>query len=161
MIHEFDSDLARGKRWERELDEFFVREYGYQIRPATKEEEHRGIDRWFKNAKENFSVEYKGDERAGTTGNAFPETGHLGPDYAKRGWVYYTEASWIVYYIVGQGKAYILRPATLRKVIDEWIAAYQVKVARNKHYWTYGVVVPLSVFERQAELTLDIQRAAA
>jgi len=160
VIHDFDEKHRQGLAWERELDAYFRREFGYTITATTGEEQRRGVDRWFEKDNERFSVEYKGDERAATTGNGFVETGHLGPTYAKGGWVYTTEATWIAYYIVSNRTVYWMCPDALRKAIDHWIAVYGVKAAPNKNYWTYGVAVPLPVFEMFAELTLQIRKAA-
>lgn len=161
MIHDYNQSRERGERHERVLDEHY-RLMGAEIVRASTEEQKVGVDRWFTWEGKRFSVDYKADEKARKTGNAFLELGDLGRYAARQGCVYRTKADWIVYYIVHTGAIYWFRPTDLTTLVDEeWVAAYGVKAAPNKHYWTIGVAVPLVAFEAAAHKKDNVNRAAA
>jgi len=91
MTYTFDAQKARGDAGESFLDQVFAT--GYEIRPATRAEQRRGIDRIFTRRKTGWrlAVEYKIDYKAAHTGNAFVET--VSVDTAgKAGWAYSSAA---------------------------------------------------------------------
>jgi len=74
MTYTFDAQKARGDAGEAFLDQVFAADY--EIRPATRAEQRRGIDRIFvhRQTGRRLAVEYKTDYKAAHTGNAFVET---------------------------------------------------------------------------------------
>lgn len=145
-----------GKRGEAFLDHFFERRYEIQF--ASEAEQKREIDRWFTNRKNNhrFSVEYKTDDKAGKTGNAFIEL-ESNHERGTRGWAHMSEAEYLIYYIPTPETIYIVRFTELRKHLPKWEATYvrrTVPNQTNRAYATIGIAVPLHEFERCAALVI-------
>jgi hypothetical protein len=144
----FHTQQAQGEAGEAVLDRFFSR--WYRIIPASAQHQRRGIDRVFVAGTRRIAVEYKSDSTAARTGNAFVET--VSVDTAgKPGWVYTSQADFLVYFIPPDDLVYVLRPATLRKALPGWLRRYPVRAIPNAGYHTHGVLVPLDEFERLAQ----------
>lgn len=146
--------LRKGEAAEQYLDSFFL--HRFAVRPATPDEQRQGIDRGFKRLSDGkeFKVEYKADETAAKTGNAFVET--MSVDTAnKPGWALTCQADFILYYIVGTGRVYILRPKDIQERLEQW-AQYPERHIPNGTYHTIGLLVPLDEFERAAVRIVDL-----
>ncbi len=151
-VHLFSDSLKRGADGEDVLDKYFSDVYEYKIKKSSFADERRGIDRWFgrENTSLNIPVQYKTDDAASKTGNAFIETVSVGENMIQKGWVYSCEAQLLVYFVPGLKKAILLNPKNLRGAVDDWLAKYRVRPARNKDYWTYGILVPLAEIEKES-----------
>lgn len=146
----FQEQLAIGEKGEAFLDAHFSERY--DITPATRDEQRKGIDRHFvgKVSGAHLKVEYKTDAMARKTHNAFVEVTSV--DKAqKSGWAYTSQADYLVYYIPGDEMVYILRFTTLRQHMPSWAAKYPMRSALNEGYKTWGLLVPLVEFERIAD----------
>ena len=155
MVYDFDEQKAKGNAGEQFLDRWFGAEY--DIRPATRHGQRRGIDRVFSHRQtgRRLAVEYKTDYKAAQTGNAFVET--VSVDTAgKPGWAHSSKADYLVYYVPGDGLIYVLALETLRRQLPRWVRQYSLRSAQNEGYATHGVLVPLAEFERYAEAVISV-----
>lgn len=153
MAYQFDAQHADGLAGEAFLDALFSR--WYRIRPATAAQQRRGIDRWFRTATRRLAVEYKTDHTAARTGNAFVETVSVDTTH-KPGWIYTSQADYLVYYIPPDGLVYVLRFAVLRRELARWVALYPVRRIPNEGYHTHGLLVALWEFEAHSEAILSV-----
>lgn len=152
--YQFDEQLQKGEEYERQIDALFAP--GWIITPATPDEQRRGIDRHFTSRETGWqcTVEYKGDNRARDTDNAFIEITSV-DTRDKPGWAYTSEATYLFYYLPG----FILYAITLRKLrrrLPEWIEKYPQGKAWNNGYRTIGVLVPLAELERHARVKINL-----
>ncbi len=135
--------LSKGEEAELLLDNHFSDRF--LIQPATREQQRQGIDRIFtlRTTHKSYPIEYKTDWTAGRTGNAFIET--VSVDTMNiLGWVYTSQAEWLLYYVPAREVIYILRFSALRERIEHWIEEYgPEKAIPNDGYFTRGIVVPL------------------
>lgn len=159
--YDFDTQLRRGQNGEAELDAWFGRTF--VIRPATREEQRQGIDRWFTDRRsgERLSVEYKTDWTASRTGNVFVET--VSVDTAgKPGWAVSSRAEWLVYFLPDDGLAYVIPFADLRRALPRFERDYPTRRIANRGYHTVGLLVPQDEFERlSGERTVQLPRESA
>jgi hypothetical protein len=142
-VYDFDQQMQQGDEGASFLDAFFAGK-GYAIRPATRDEQRRGVDRIFTNPKtgDDSKVEYKTDRAAARTGNAFIET--VSVDSAgKMGWALTSEADILVYYVPPDGLIYVVPFRALRWEMPRWLREYPPRRAQNHGYATHGIVVPL------------------
>ena len=148
--YDFRTQLAIGERYELQLDAFFG-QWAVDIRPATAEEQRRGIDRVFTSRATGAvdTMEYKADDKAGRTGNAFIETISVDTT-GKPGWAVASQADYLVYLVTDPETIYLVRMRRLRTALPRWQAKYPTKVAQNIGYCTYGVLVPLHELEQIA-----------
>lgn len=147
-IYDMRQQLQQGEAAERFIDSMFCEEF--EIRPASRDEQRQGIDRIYKRRKDGreLKIEYKADKTAASTNNAFVET--VSVDTAgKPGWAYSCQADYILYYIVGVGPLYVLRPRDIRDKLEEW-SKYPSRQISNGTYKTHGILVPLEEFEELA-----------
>ncbi len=155
MTYTFNAQKARGDAGELFLDRWFATDY--EVRPATRQEQRQGIDRFFihRQTGKRLAVEYKTDYRAVETGNAFVET--ISVDTAgKAGWAHSSEAAYLIYYIPDDGLIYVLALEVLRRELPRWLREYPLRTAQNQGYATHGVLVPLDEFERLAEVVINV-----
>jgi hypothetical protein len=148
--YDFQTQLRKGEAAERLLDQHFAA--WFDIEPASRDEQRRGIDRWFtgKRTGQRIAVEMKTDFHAARTGNAFVET--VSVDGAKQGWAFTSSAAWLLYYCPGFGgeQVYMVRFQSLRERLTQWVSRWPEKTVQNDGYFTRGVLVPLREFERAA-----------
>lgn len=158
MTYDFDRQLAEGEAGEAFLDEFFRRR-GHTVRPATREEQRQGIDRFIITpAGREMKVEYKTDHVAARTGNAFVET--VSVDTAgKMGWALTSQADYLVYFIPGQ-MIVVLPLRSLRWALPGWMREYPVRTAANNGYTTHGLLVPLAALLEYAVQTFHLNGEA-
>ena len=155
MTYDFAAQLAKGEQAEAQLDRFFADRF--DITKATREEQRQGIDRHFRNKADGrtFRIEYKADERASATGNAFVET--MSVDSAgKQGWAYTSQADLLLYYLPKDLLVYVIRLKDLRQQLAGWRATYPQRKADNGSYATWGVLVPLDEFEDIAKAVISL-----
>lgn len=147
--YDMRQQLKQGESAERYIDSLFCDEFA--IRPATRQQQRMGIDRVFTRRRDGreWKVEYKADKTAARTGNTFVETVSV-DTRNKLGWAYTCQADFIMYYIVGRGPLYILRPRDIKGKIGNWQRRYPQRRIPNNGYHTVGVLVPLHEFERLA-----------
>ena len=148
-MYDFQKKLREGQRHERFLDDYYRAKFA--IEPATMADERRGIDRFFTDRRtgRRYAIQYKADTTAARTGNAFVETVSVDTTGAP-GWVHSCQADFIVYYIVGKGPAYVVRPGDIRKRLKRWEREFPLRTIANNGYITVGIVVTLDEFERIA-----------
>jgi hypothetical protein len=153
VAYDFGIQLARGESGEQVLDKFFSDKFG--ICPASRQQQLQGIDRIFKNRETGnvLKIEYKTDDIAHRSGNAFVETVSV-DSVGKPGWAYTSRADYLIYYIPGDLLIYVIQFSVLREQLPSWINKYPVKKAPNKGYFTHGIPVPLAEFERCAETVI-------
>lgn len=154
-MYNFDVQLAHGESGERFLDKFFSDKF--EIHPATRHQQRQGIDRIFKNKKTGkiLKVEYKTDYLAHRTGNAFIETVSV-DSKGKKGWIYTSQADYLIYYVVIDLLIYVITFEALRKLFPNWIKKYPSRKSPNKGYFTHGILVPLTEFEKYSEAVISI-----
>ena len=155
-IHDFQACRAVEDRWSAKLDDWLAE--SYPMRPATMEEQWRGMDRLVRVALDEdgleVGVDYKCDERAARTGNAFIET--VSNDVSgRKGWALTTEADWVFYFVVPD-RVFGLRADKLRAAIPDWQRRFPTRAARNvgrdgRPFRTLGVCVPLKEVAAVAE----------
>lgn len=153
--YDMRQQLKQGESAERFLDSYFQDEF--IIRPATRQQQRTGIDRIYTRRKDGrvWKIEYKADKTAARTGNAFVET--VSVDTAgKPGWAYTCQSDYILYYIVGVGPLYILRPKDIQGKIQKWRRQYPERRIPNGSYHTVGLLVPLDEFERLAVQVISL-----
>lgn len=153
MATKFSECLEQGAQGETILDNFFRQHY--HIRPATQEEQKQGIDRVFKHRKKlyNLTIEYKTDSRAADTRNACLEVAkHLDP--YKEGWALTCEADYLIYYVPGIKKGFVIQPEVLRMHLNAWLIAYKLRIVKSEgiyqNYQTQCLIVPLWELENIA-----------
>ena len=150
-VYSFQKQLAQGQTYEQQLDKAF--EDRFFIRPATRAEQRRGIDRIYRPRKapdQLLTVEYKADRTAGRTGNAFVETVSVSTTGAP-GWALSSQADWLFYLVLGSAEAlYILQMEKLRAKVPAWRSRYPERQIPNEGYFTVGTLVPLDEFEKIA-----------
>jgi hypothetical protein len=144
----FDENADIGAESAGFLDHFFMRFQKVRIERATTEQQKQGIDRIFYRPPDYVKrslVEYKRDENACRTGNAFLET--ISNDQTgKDGWVLTTKADVVLYYLPTKDLIYLLYPSWLRERLPQWEKDYELrptKPERNAGYQSWGVCVPL------------------
>lgn len=150
QTYDMQEQLSKGEAAELLLDNHFAARF--LIQPATRAQQRQGIDRIFtlRTTQKSYPIEYKTDWTAGRTGNAFIET--ISVDTMNvLGWVYTSQAEWLLYYVPTKKIIYIIRFASMRDRLDAWIDRYgPEKAIPNDGYFTRGIVVPLMEFEHCA-----------
>jgi hypothetical protein len=145
---DFVTQLTIGAKHERRLDEHF-RQFDVEILPAMPEQQRQGIDRVFRHRStgEVTTMEYKADERAAETGNAFIETVSVDTT-GKPGWAASSQAEYLVYLVVGPPECiYLIPMVRLRAQLARWERSCRKAQARNEGYSTHGLLVPLRELE--------------
>lgn len=142
--YSFAEQLERGQHWEGVLDSYFST--WYNIREASRDEQRRGIDRWFrrKTGGEEVSVEIKADDKTSKTGNLFIETVSV-LEKNKPGWAWKSEADILVYLAIPD-TLYIVPMREVRRRIPEWRDEYGTRNVRNKGWTSVGIPVPEEEF---------------
>lgn len=148
--YSFNEQLCHGEHGEEFLDHYFSR--WFHIEQASLEEQRLGIDRFFtsRNQKHRLAVEYKTDETASRTGNAFIEI--ISVDIAgKAGWAYTSQADYLLYYVPQRAFIYMLKMTDIRDRLSLWHRQYPLRRIPNNGYNSHGLLVPLRDLERYAE----------
>lgn len=151
--YDFTNQLAIGEAHERRLDAFFAR--WFTITPASPAQQRRGIDRTFVHrvTGKAYTVEYKADDKAGRTGNAFIETTSVDTT-GRAGWAISSEADVLIYLVTEPETVYAIRMRTLRAALARWQRKFPKRAAQNRGYKTWGYLVPLAELEK---IALEVQ----
>lgn len=148
MTYDFQEQLDIGERGEKRLDKFFSR--FYKIDPVPMDLQRLGVDRVFNNNGIRFTVEYKTDLKACTTGNFFLETEVDG----KPGWLYSSVAQVVVYYI--PPTAYVLNLVALRQDVNNgFLTGEESKPIPNKGYEAKGILVSVKKVNWPLMITME------
>lgn len=151
ITHHFTDSKAKGEDLELSLDFHFAQ--WFTVAPATAQDQRRGIDRYF-TADNGFSylVEYKSDNVAGRTGNAFIETVSVArpglPPIA--GWAHTSQATMLIYWVTHPSCIYCIPMRQVRHHLPDWEKKYKTQKVLNDGYLTHGILVPLDELERIA-----------
>lgn len=106
--YEFEQSAEEGNGQEKRLDNFFDK--WYSIVPVNMEFQKMGIDRIFTRKDTyhtRYTIEYKSDKKAASTGNVFIETVSVDSEN-KPGWAYTCGAQMMIYFIPPNRKIYIV-----------------------------------------------------
>jgi hypothetical protein len=150
-VYGFAAQLAIGEVWEDRLDRFFTERFAVEVRRVGMEEQRRGIDRVFVGTEtgEVYTVEYKADDKAGRTGNAFIETVSVDVT-GKPGWAVASRADVLVYLVTEPETIYWIPMRRVRASLARWRRLYREVAAQNEGYKTLGLLAPLAELERIA-----------
>jgi len=156
VTHGFDAAKAVEAKWTPKLDLWLGAKY--VVTPATDAQEWTGIDRVLTArhhaASGSRTIEYKCDELAAQTGNAFIEI--TSNDVTGRdGWARSCSADWILYYVTPD-EAILLRPDAVRGQLDAWEGTSRIAKADNGDYRTLGLLVRLEDVRAVAEAVLAV-----
>jgi hypothetical protein len=153
-VHDFNEKLAKTIEPNAAIDAYFEPIF-WVDKKVPREVDLIGIDRYFVNKKYNgvFGIEYKCDERAHDTGNAFVE--YEANDKTKKlGWGLSCRAQYIAYYIPQEMRGWLMNAVTIKiRLVEEWLpkmeqGIYEKRPAKNATYNSWGVCVPLADFTR-------------
>lgn len=156
MKYDFITQLKRGHEGEAFLDALFGEEF---LIVEPRGAQRSGYDRLFQprdHSRASFTVEYKTDQTAARTNNAFVET--VSVDSAgKIGWALTSQADYLAYYIPDPlALVYMVPFGDLRARLERWQSEYPMRSVRNDGYLTKGLLVPLAEFEEIAEAVIDV-----
>lgn len=157
MFFDFSKQLEIGERYEALLAKS-LRLGGYKVKPVRELAfQKMGVDAYIHGPTTGIlTVQFKADERAGDTGNAFIET-HIksgeGEELA-RGWAWTTMALVIAYYIPTYEHIWMIDTMKLRRALPFWSRRWPISnpvtTRRNGSEWSArGLLVPLDSLERQ------------
>ncbi len=140
-IHYFQDSNSRA--FEEEIDNILLSN-SIGLTKVDMSYQRRGIDRLAVEGEDEYTLEYKADSKVFKTGNFFLET--VSQDTSnKPGWVYYSEADYIVYFLPTVKQLWFIKTATLKNNIEDWKQKYPIKSCKNKTYSSYGVLVPRGI----------------
>lgn len=141
-VRTFHEQLSKGELAELTLDGWARERFGNEPVKATMPDQRRGIDRHVAGPDGTaYTLEYKADSQGHRTGKAFIETISVDAK-GKPGWLFSSEADFVVYWLAGDGRGWVLDPDTLRERAWDWTRRFPVKVSSNPTYHSYGVLVP-------------------
>jgi len=151
MAYDFDKQYQVGEEGEQVLDKFFRTRF--YIKNASSTDQHNGTDRFFVSTStgKRYSVEYKTDALAASTGNVFIETVSVDTSET-RGWAYTSCAQVLIYYIPPEALAYMVPMMDIKRLIRDWEDRFTTKCVPNNGYNTMGIAVPRTVFEADCHL---------
>lgn len=102
--------------------------------------------------------EYKTDFKAHLTGNAFIEITSADAGYVAQGWAITSKADLLFYFLVGDGRMFIVYVAKVKERLPQWSTQYAIGKAKNLTYFTHGLLVPLDELAQVSEFAqLKIQ----
>jgi len=159
--YEFQEQLNNGKAEEETLDRYFSNRYKIS-KVSLDEERARGIDRRYASKQDNvtYTVEYKADWTATSTGNAFIET-ISNDENNTPGWCLKSEAQLLMYYLPDDKIVYIVDMLKMKGKLRKWRKIYPKKMIPNKvngrvAYRTHGYCVPLKEIESVCSSKINI-----
>ena len=162
MTYNFNEQLAIGNAAESKIAKLLSLVADVKL-CNDMDTQRRGIDMMVNNS---ISLEIKWDAAMLRTGNAFLETdSYLGNGkHFKRGWVYTTQADYVVIMPGNSGVLKIVKPSELRRHMDNWLKQFGTRSCRNNDgfksegccvpaYLIPGLTLTLSATEAQTFLT--------
>jgi len=146
--YDFKTQLSIGEQYETLLDNHYSQ--WYDIFSLSMQAQKAGIDRIWVNKNNGFrySVEYKSDRTASTTGNVFIETMSVDKTN-KLGWAYTSCSQILVYYLPFEHTAYHITTLTIKNMVEKWERNYSSRSIPNGDYSTIGILVPINVFKNE------------
>ncbi len=146
-VYDFVEQLELGEDYEKVLDGYYSN--WFVIEPVSMNAQKSGIDRVWTNRTDSirYSVEYKSDSTAATTGNVFIETVSVDVQ-DKKGWAKTSCAQLLVYYIPPLNTAYTIPMLSIKSLLSDWIKKYKLQSIKNKGYFTKGLLVPVTEFAK-------------
>ena len=146
MIHRWNETKAQGDVYEAEQDAIWKK--WYHITPATRDEDRQGIDRHFeaKACPIKFTMQYKGDDRASSSGNLFIEVISIDCT-GDHGWAIRCAADYLSIYIPDERYCYWIYMPHLKVCVPWWLTRFPIAKADNDGYQTHGILVPRKVVE--------------
>ena len=161
MTHQYEASCRVEDRGALILDTWLAPYY--DLRAATRDEQVRGIDRIAEDGSGPQTIDYKCDERAAATGNAFIET-VSNRQTGRPGWALTSEAFWLLYFVMPH-EVLVCTFRTIRAQLPSWRERYRQGVAINTReglrYETLGVLVPLAVVRDVAEYSAQLDHGDA
>jgi hypothetical protein len=156
--HKYLASHAAGLAGERDMDVHFGPRFAIANADEFEQKELK-FDRRLTNKSNGLicRVEYKTDNVAAETGNAFIET--LSNDVVgSDGWAYCSHADILVHYIPAKLEIRIMRMYDIKKSLPKWEHKYPYRLVPN--YWengeyaysSGGILVPLNVIDKMARL---------
>lgn len=143
-MHDFDDSYRRGKEGEKDIDAAVA--HLFVVEPVTLSEEKRfGVDRIWRlkqNHEIRMSVEYKTDDKAAKSRNAFIETISVDTN-GSPGWAMKSVAQIFAYYVPPKHTIYLWHMSMIKVRLLEWVAHYPLASSPNRGYLTWGRLVPL------------------
>jgi hypothetical protein len=141
----FSERLEIGERYENKIDSWAADKFGVGIKKVSLELQQLGIDRlWTKPDGGVVSVEYKADLKAHRTGNVFLEL-QSGKD--KPGWVFYSIAQLLIYYIPGSEKVYLADMQQFKRNVTDWTAGKRLRKVAGDYTGAAGIPLPIAKFQ--------------
>lgn len=147
--HRLSESLLVGELYEYILDGV-LKGRGWQVQPASHEEQRDGIDRWVYRDGVSRAVEYKTDIRADETGNyALEILGKVpeGDGDVKLGWALKSAAEWFVLYRPTSGVAHFVRVDLLQRCVRRWFVQHRFSPVRNEGFASLVLLVPCALVE--------------
>lgn len=151
MTNVVKDNIARGRQYEQVMDTFF--EQDYAIQRASREDDLRGIDRFFQSKKAprlKFPVQYKVDFKGKDTGN-LPIEVVSNDRTGTPGWALGCDASHLLFYLPWRAGGQILMLSTsgIRLYLPAWLIQYQTRPTSpelNNGYQTHNICIPVNRF---------------
>lgn len=152
-VRTFTDQLAKGTAAEQTLDGWARNRFGAEPRPADMDDQRRGIDRHIEAPDgTTYTLEYKADGQGHRSGKAFIES--ISVDRTgKPGWLWTSQADYVVYWLSGDGRGWVITPANLQARAWDWTRRFPVKVSSNPSYHSYGILVPHTELDLAASET--------
>jgi len=147
--HDFQVQKRIGEQAELLLDRF-IAAHCY-LEKASRHLQRQGIDRVIQLDGRTFYLEYKADFKAHQTGTAFIEVISADAGHTASGWATTSKADLLIYFLPRIGRVYVVPMFRLRQQMRHW-EGYAIGKARNSHYHTHGLLVPLQELERVSEV---------
>jgi hypothetical protein len=146
MIYRFDKQLAIGEKYEEEQDAFYQK--WFNISASTPKENRIGIDRHcgVKLFPLQFTLQYKGDDKATDTGNLFIEVISV-DEKSVPGWAIRCAADYLSIYIPRENEFYWIHTPLLKAIVPFWAVKHSIGKTENEEYNTHGLLVPRETVE--------------
>jgi len=150
-MYTFSEQLAKGEGYETVLDKYYGQ--WFSIQSVSMSAQKMGIDKVYTNIMNGckYTIEYKADEKTAKTNNVFVETVSVDTTN-KPGWAYTSCAQILVYYLPQMGIAVRHTMTNIKALLKDWLKKYPKVPCQNNGYKTWGVLVPLSEFEKFAKI---------
>lgn len=149
-LKSFAKDLRVGQEYERRMIAYLSQ--FFDVRSATIDQQHTGIDMVLRRGDEQFTVELKADKRSKETGNAFIETMSQ-VEMGVPGWAWTCRADRIIYWVLPD-EVIVVKPTDIRERLaakeDAWMKMYPTKLICNRAWHTQGYLVPLDELRKIA-----------
>lgn len=152
MAGGFYADLKRGQMYEQKIDRHFRETFGLGITEVNMVLQRAGIDRiWVNRDFVARAVEYKADEKAAETGNAFIEV--ISNDKTGReGWALTSYAEHLCYLDVGNARAYFCDMKRIKQLAaGKWMRTARRGKCNDGYKNAIGLLIPLSQLVRDTE----------